>query len=130
MNTVILMGRLTSDPVVSRPNSDIVVAKYTLAVDRNSKDEGADFIRCVAFGKRAEFTEKYLNKGMKIVINGHIKTGSYEDNNGRKVYTTDVIVDSQEFCERKGESAPAPATPEETQAFMNIPEGFEEELPF
>lgn len=134
MNKVILMGRTTDAPNVSYANTSngqLAIAKYTLAVDRMGKDAGTDFIRCVAFGKNAEFAEKYISKGLKIAIEGRIQTGSYEDKDGKKVYTTDVIIDRQEFCEKKSsESAPASATSEQMNSFMNIPDGMEEELPF
>ena len=112
MNKVILMGRLTKDPEIrysqGGSHESIAIARYTLAVDRMSKKEGeqtADFIGCVAFGKAAEFAEKYLFKGMRMLISGRIHTGSYTNNNGQKVYTTDVIVEEQEFAEKKSGSS-------------------------
>lgn len=110
MNKVILMGRLTADPDVKRTEGDnpMAIARYTLAVDRRFKKEGeqtADFIRCVAFGKGGEFAEKYLHKGIKIAVSGRIQTGSYENAEGQKVYTTDVVVEEQEFAESKTASA-------------------------
>ena len=144
MNKVILMGRLTRDPEVrySQGEKSTVVARYSLAVNRRFKREGdpdADFINCVAFGKQAEFAEKYLRKGTKMAITGRIQTGSYTNKEGVKVYTTDVIVEEQEFAESKAASenhtaaspAPQPA-PQQNQAdgFMNIPDGIDEELPF
>lgn len=106
MNKVILMGRLTRDPEVSYTTGaePIAVARYTLAVDRRYKrdaEQTADFIRCVAFGKNGEFAEKYLKQGIKIIIEGRIQTGSYKDKNGKTVYTTDVIIEAQEFAESK-----------------------------
>ena len=98
MNKAILIGRLTRDPDV-RKSSETMVARYTLAVDRFK--DGADFISCVAFGKSAEFADKYLKKGTKIAVTGHIQTGSYENREGQKVYTTDVIVETHEFVEPK-----------------------------
>ena len=98
MKRVVLMGRLTKDPDV-RYSKETCVARYTLAVDR--RGEGADFIPCVAFGKGGEFAEKYLRKGTKIAVSGRIQTGSYTNKEGQKVYTTDVIVDDQEFAESK-----------------------------
>lgn len=98
MNKVILIGRLTADP--DKVNG---VVKYTLAVDRFGK--GTDFIRCVCFDKRTDFAETYLHKGTKVAITGRIQTGSYTDREGRKVYTTDVIVDDHEFCEKKQDVA-------------------------
>lgn len=127
MNKVILMGRLTKDPDFR--NGETPFARYTVAVDRIK--EGADFISCVAFGKRAEFADKYLKKGTKIVLVGHIQTGKYTNKDGQTVYTTDVVVDEQEFAESKkaaGETtAPAPL-PEGD--FVNIPDNVDEELPF
>ena len=102
MNNVVLIGRLTADPEVNeygKGKNAGTVAKYTLAVDRDK--DNTDFIRCVAFGSGAEFVDKYLSKGMKIAVNGEIRTGSYENKNGDKVYTTEVFVKSHEFCEKK-----------------------------
>lgn len=140
MNKVILMGRLTRDPSIryTQGENNTCVARYTLAVDRKYKREGeqaADFINCVAFGKTAEFTEKYLKQGTKIVITGRIQTGSYTNKDGNKVYTTDVIVEDCEFAESKNASQntqPSQPEPSPTDAdgFMNIPDGLEEELPF
>ena len=110
MNLVCLMGRLTRDPEI-RTTESTTIARYTLAVDRRFKkdgEQGADFINCVAFGKSAEFAEKYFQKGTKIAVTGKIQTGSYEKE-GTKVYTTDIIVDNQEFAESKGTAAPAEA---------------------
>lgn len=108
MNNVILMGRLTKDPETRYTTGEnaMAVSRYTLAVDRrfsrgNSGDQGADFISCVTFGKNAEFTEKYLKKGTKILVRGRIQTGSYTNKDNQKVYTTDVIIDEQEFAESK-----------------------------
>ena len=126
MNHFCGIGRLTKDPDIKVANNDLKIARYTLAIDRMK--DGTDFISCVAFGKSAEFAEKYLNKGMKIAIEGRIQTGSY-DKNGQKFYTTDIIVDRHEFCERKGESA-APSAPDDVDSFMNIPEGIDDEMPF
>lgn len=118
MNKVILMGRLTKD-VESRKGSDNqTISRYTLAVDRRKKDE-ADFVSCVCFGKAAEFAEKYLAKGMKIAVTGRIQTGSYINKDNVKVYTTEVIVEDHEFCEKKSSS----------NSFMNIPET-DDEPPF
>lgn len=151
MNKVILMGRLTRDPEVrySAGESATAVARYTLAVDRRFKrdnDASADFIGCVAFGRQAEFAEKYLRQGTKIAITGRIQTGSYTNKDGVRVYTTDVVVEEQEFAESKNASAsagvseggytaaPAPSRPMPSAAsgdgFMNIPDGIDEELPF
>lgn len=138
MNKVILMGRLCADPEVrySQNQNQTAVARYRLAVDRRFKREGeqtADFISCVAFGKVAEFAEKYLRQGTKIAITGRIQTGSYTNREGQKVYTTDVVVEEQEFAESKGASgniegsAPQATDPD---GFMSLPDGIDEELPF
>ena len=110
MNKVVLMGRLTRDPDVrySQGETPLAIARYTLAVDRRFKRNGeqdADFINCVAFGRSAEFAEKYLRQGIKIAITGRIQTGSYTNREGVKVYTTDVVVEEQEFAESKNASA-------------------------
>lgn len=142
MNKVILMGRLTRDPEVRYTDSSepMAIARYTIAVDRRARgqqEQTADFISCVAFGKSGEFAEKYLHKGTKVVVEGRIQTGSYTNKEGQKVYTTDVVVEQQEFAESKntsggGESTQDPGTQTQTDSdgFMNIPEGFDEELPF
>ena len=138
LNKVILMGRLCADPEVrySQNQNQTAVARYRLAVDRRFKREGeqtADFISCVAFGKAAEFAEKYLRQGTKIAITGRIQTGSYTNREGQKVYTTDVVVEEQEFAESKGASgniegsAPQATDPD---GFMSLPDGIDEELPF
>lgn len=141
MNKVILMGRLTRDPEIrySQGEKSTCVARYTLAVDRRFKREGeqnADFINCISFGKSAEFAEKYLRKGTKIAVSGRIQTGSYTNKDGVKVYTTDVVVEEQEFAESKSangqnnNSGASPYGPAEGDGFMNIPDGIDEELPF
>jgi len=147
MNKVILMGRLTRDPEVRYSTGDnaTAVARYTLAVDRrmrrNDGEQSADFIGCVAFGRSAEFAERYLRQGTKIVVTGRIQTGSYTNRDGQRVYTTDVVVEDQEFAESKAASgaqtggfqaaAPAPAPSMSAgDGFMNIPDGIDEELPF
>ena len=136
MNKVILAGRLVADPEVryTQGAQPMAIARYRLAVDRRFKKEGeptADFIGCVVFGKQAEFVEKYLRKGMKILVTGRIQTGSYTNNEGQKVYTTDIIVEEHEFCESKTNEAGTPATPTvNADGFMNIPDGIDEELPF
>ncbi|MDD3413731.1 MAG: single-stranded DNA-binding protein [Lachnospiraceae bacterium] len=145
MNKVILMGRLTRDPEVrySQGENSMAIARYSLAVDRrvnrNSQDgQTADFINCVAFGRSGEFAEKYFRKGTKVLVEGRIQTGSYTNKEGVKVFTTDIVVDNQEFAESKnanGEggnsysSAPTPSQPA-GDGFMNIPDGIDEELPF
>ena len=144
MNRVILMGRLTRDPEVrySQGENQTAIARYTLAVDRRYKRQGdeqtADFINCVVFGKGAEFAENYLRQGTKIIAEGRIQTGSYTNKDGNKVYTTDVVVENQEFAESKAAAAKnnggdAPTKPQASASedgFMNIPDGLEEELPF
>ena len=145
MNKVILMGRLTRDPEIrySAGENQTAVARYTLAVDRRFRRQGdeqtADFINCVVFGRGAEFAERYLHQGTKIVATGRIQTGSYTNRDGNKVYTTDVVVEDQEFAESKAASQAngnnyTPARPEPSAAsgdgFMNIPDGIDEELPF
>lgn len=144
MNKVILIGRLTKDPEVrySQGENSTAVARYTLAVDRRFKRNGdeqtADFINCVTFGKSAEFAEKYLHKGTKIAIVGRIQTGSYTNKDGQRVYTTDVVVEDQEFAESKNSGAnnsdSAGATnvsnSNSNDGFMNIPDEISEELPF
>lgn len=145
MNKVILMGRLTRDPEVrySQGEQATAIARYTLAVDRRFKRDGdqqtADFIQCVAFGRAGEFAEKYFRKGTKIAVTGRIQTGSYTNKDGQRVYTTDVVVEEQEFAESKNaggdNSGFAPADrPSPSSAagdgFMNIPDGIDEDLPF
>ena len=156
MNKVILMGRLTRDPEVryTQGENQMAVARYTLAVDRrfnrNNDENTADFISCVAFGKSGEFAERYLRKGTKIAVTGRIQTGSYTNKDGVKVYTTDVVVEDQEFAESKNSSSNSdggygnnnygnnfgggssqPAAPMAAgDRFMNIPDGIDEELPF
>lgn len=138
MNKVILMGRLTRDPEVRYASGDnLAIARYTLAVDRRFRRDGeatADFINCVTFGRAAEFAEKYLRQGTKIAVSGRIQTGSYTNRDGHKVYTTEVVVDEQEFAEGKNagsdSSRPQPAPETDPDGFMNIPEGIEEEMPF
>ena len=158
MNKVILMGRLTRDPDIrySQGENGTQIARYTLAVDRrfrrqgNENQQSADFISCVAFGRSAEFAERYFHKGIKILVTGRIQTGSYTNRDGVKVYTTDVIVEDQEFAESKSvsdstssayhapEGAGVQQRPDSSsdigsdsaEGFMNIPDGIDEELPF
>jgi single-strand DNA-binding protein len=141
MNKVILMGRLTKDPE-TRYSQGVeatqTITRYSLAVNRKmSKNNEADFINCVAFGKSAEFADKYFRKGMKVLVTGRIQTGSYTNKDGQKVYTTDVVIEEQEFAESKGGSnaggeqqRPTPSTTVDENGFMNIPDGIDEELPF
>ena len=150
MNKVVLMGRLTRDPEVrySQGEKAMAIARYTLAVNKRFKRDGepdADFIPCVAFGRLGEFAEKYFKQGMRIVISGRIQTGSYTNKDGVRVYTTDIVVEEQDFCESKNATAQnssfdggyqqAPTgRPAQSAAvcdgFMSIPDGIEEELPF
>lgn len=140
MNKVILLGRLTRDPEVRYTQGDnsMCIARYTLAVDRRFKREGqdsADFIPCIAFGKSGEFAEKYLKKGTKMAVTGRIQTGSYTNKDGVKVYTTDVVVEEQEFAESKNSQNTQTSTQNKQEdgldGFMSIPAGIdEEELPF
>ena len=139
MNKVILMGRLVADPEVkySQGEQSTAIARYRLAVDRRFKREGeqsADFISCVAFGKNGEFAERYLRKGTKIAVVGRIQTGSYTNQEGQKVYTTDIVVEEHEFCESKGSSSGTEqqptSMPTDSDGFMNIADGIDEELPF
>ena len=133
MNKVILMGRATKDAEARYTTGDnpMCITRYTLAVDRKGKDKGADFISCIAFGKGGEFAEKYIKKGTKMTVSGHIQTGSYTNKDGVKVYTTDVVVEEQEFAESKN-SGKAETKKEETgmDGFRSIPDGTDEELPF
>lgn len=142
MNKVIIMGRLTRDPEIrySQGENPTAIGRFTLAVDRKFKRDGdqqtADFISCLSFGKVAEFEEKYFKQGTKVVITGRIQTGNYTNKEGQKVYTTEVVVEEQEFAEGKkdgesssqGGSRPSPS--DANNGFMNIPEGLDEELPF
>ena len=145
MNKVILMGRLTRDPEVrySQGAEPIAIARYTLAVDRRGRrdasgnEQTADFIQCVMFGRTAEFAEKYLKQGTKMVVCGRIQTGSYTNKDGNKVYTTEIVVEEQEFAESKNnndsssQDRPVPS-PSDANAdgFMSIPDGIENDLPF
>lgn len=133
MNKVILIGRLAREPEVRYLGEEnpLCIARYTLAVNRRGKDEEADFIRCVAFGKDAEFAERYLMKGIKLAVCGRIQTGSYINREGRRIYTTDVIIESQEFAESKKAAGQTEPMPENEDGFMEIPDGVEDEgLPF
>ena len=143
MNKIILMGRLTRDPEVryGTGENSTAAARYTIAVNRRFKRDGeqsADFISCVTFGRNAEFAEKYLRQGTKIVLTGRIQTGSYTNRDGQKVYTTDIVVEEQEFAENKaaasnggqGNYSRPSAAPSDADGFMNIPDGIDDELPF
>lgn len=146
MNKVILMGRLTRDPEVrySAGENALAIARYTLAVDRRFRRDGeatADFISCVSFGRTAEFAEKYFRQGLKVLVAGRIQTGSYTNNSGQKVYTTDVIVEEQEFAEGKNSSqqgagqqppqnyggqqnAPQQSVPQQNVTQQSLPQGY------
>lgn len=129
MNKVILMGRLTKDPDM-RGEGTSLVARYTLAVDRRYQKDGeqqTDFISCVAFGKGAEFAEKYLKKGTKIVVCGRIQTGSYTNKDGAKIYTTDVIVEEHDFAESKKADEQSAA---DDNDFMEISQEDKDSMPF
>lgn len=140
MNKVVLLGRLCGDPEVRYTQGDkpMAVARFRLAVNRRFKKENeqsADFINCVAFGKNAEFDEKYFKKGMQVCISGRIQTGNYTNKDGVKVYTTDIIVEEQDFAESKkdSESSNTPAQEQQNSSnngWVNIPDGIDEELPF
>ena len=142
MNKVTLIERLTRDPETrySAGENATAVSKYTLAVDRKykrDKEPTADFINCIAFGRNGEFTDKYFRQGMKVAIYGRIQTGSYTNKDGNKVYTTDIVVEEQEFCECKSkqnqsqEEQKPPFRPDGDDGFMNIPNNIsDDELPF
>ena len=142
MNRVILMGRLTRDPDVryTQGEKSMAIARYTLAVDRRGKKErdqdqqAADFINCVAFDRAAEFAETYFHQRMRVLVSGRLQTGSYVNKEGKKVYTTEVILTDQEFADSKGSNAPETRQAQGTDlgdGFMNIPDGIEDEgLPF
>ena len=137
MNKVILIGRLTRDPEIrySQGATQTAIGSFSLAVDRRFKRDGepdADFFECTAFGKQAEFVERYLKKGTKMVVVGRLQNDNYTNKEGQKVYRTRIMVDELEFAESKATSGdngkPAPKT--DSDGFMNIPEGIDEELPF
>lgn len=130
MNKVILMGRLTRDPETNTTASGHLIARFSIAVDRRTKDGGADFPSIVAFDKRAEFVTKYFKKGMKVAIEGRLQTGSYTNNAGVKIYTTDVIAENVEFAESKKAGEELAVTTEPTDEWLPIPEGIEDTLPF
>lgn len=141
MNKVILCGRFTRDPEIrySQSENSMAIARFTAAVDRRFKrdnESSADFINCIAFGKTAEFIEKYCRKGIKMVIEGRWQTGSYTNKDGNKVYTNDCVVENIEFAEGKNAGEENQAKPQPKQrtvdddGFMSIPAGIEEGLPF
>lgn len=131
MNTVILMGRLTKDPEVVIPQNDegYSRARYILAVKKKKKDEAA-FVPCVAFGKTAEFVQKYLKKGKEIAITGHLNTNSYDDRNGNHVFSMNVIVDEHHFTGAPDPSGKSDTYETDKDGFMKLSEGMQEELPF
>lgn len=139
MNKVILMGRLVRDPEVryAQGETPLAIARFTLAVDRRFHRDGnensADFISCISFGKTAEIADRYFHQGTKITICGRIQTGSYTNKDGKKVYTTEVVVEEQEFAESKRAAQGGSTSDEMTNSddgFINIPEGIDEDLPF
>lgn len=139
MNKVILMGRLTRDPDVRYSNygdGDQAVARFSLAVDRQKRDQReADFFNCTAFGRQAEFIEKYVKQGTKLLITGRVQNDNYTNREGQKVYSVQVIVQELEFCESKkndanAANAPRSAAPAQQEGFMSVPDGDEEGLPF
>lgn len=148
MNKVIMCGRLTADPEIRYGANNSAVARFNLAVDRRFKREGepeADFFSCVEFGKAAEFAEKYLRKGIKIIVSGRIENNNYTNKDGQRVYSTQIVIEEQEFAESKNNSvsdtqadnstpntknAVNGASAKSQDGFMNIPEGLDEELPF
>lgn len=145
MNKVILLGRLVREPETryGGTNDSMAVCRYTLAVDRKFKKDNeptADFINCVAFGKTAEFSEKYFTRGLRVAVSGRIQTGSYTNRDGQKVYTTDVVVEEHEIAQSRSEASNqqesnrqpeiSPYGKDKDNGFMNIPDGIDDELPF
>lgn len=145
MNKVILLGRLVRDPETryGGANDIMAVCRYTLAVDRKFKKDNeptADFINCVAFGKTAEFAEKYFTRGLRVAVSGRIQTGSYTNRDGQKVYTTDVVVEEHEIAQSRSEASNqqesnrqpeiSPYGADKDNGFMKIPDGIDDELPF
>lgn len=134
MNKVIMMGRLTRDPEISSSASGTTFARFSIAVDRRFKREGdpdADFFNCTSFGKQAEFVEKYLKKGTKIVVSGRLQNNNYTNKDGQKVYDVRIMVEEIEFAESKGnEGASTSAEKKPGNDFLNIPDGLVETLPF
>lgn len=136
MNKVILMGRLARDPEIRYTDANLAIGRYSLACPRRvqqGQEPAADFVNVVSFGKAAEFAEKYLHKGTKVLVTGRLQTGSYTNKDGQKVYTTDVVAEEQEFCESKasGTTQNTNASSNPTEGFMNFPDdGIEDDLPF
>ena len=145
MNKVILLGRLARDPETryGGANDSMAVCRYTLAVDKKFKKDGeatADFINCISFGKIAEFAEKYFTKGLRVAVSGRIQTGSYTNRDGKKIYTTDVVVEEHEIAQSRSEASNqqesnlqpeiSPYGEDKDNGFMNVPDGIDDELPF
>ena len=131
MNSVALTGRMARDPEVRYTDGGVSIARFTVAVNRRKREDPADFISCIAFGKTAELIEKYFHKGMRIGLNGRIQTGSYENKEGRKVYTTDIIAEAVEFLDNKSDGNAQPEQKADANGFVNIPDNVEDEgLPF
>lgn len=139
MNKVILIGRLAKDPDIRMGTNNTTIARYTLAINRKyhkNNEPTADFIGCVALGKNGEFAEKYLHQGIKIAVIGRIQTGSYTNRDGKKVYTTDILIEEQEFVESKKNQSeeqsqpPVPSLEQDTSGFMDMPSIMDDELPF
>lgn len=129
MNKIILMGRLTREPEVRYTSGEksMAVAKFSLAVDRKGKNEGTDYFNCTSFGKQGEFVEKYLKKGTKVVLTGHLQNDNYTNKNGEKVYAVQIITEEVEFAESKSKDDPQPQPDDD---FVNVPDGIEDSLPF
>lgn len=133
MNKVIMMGRLTREPEVSSSASGTTFARFSIAVDRKFKKEGdpdADFFNCTAFNKQAEFVERYLKKGTKIVVSGRLQNNNYTNKDGQKVYDIRIMCEEVEFAESKNSSESSNSGSADVTDFTNIPEGLVEELPF
>lgn len=139
MNKVILIGRLVKDPDIRMGTNDTTIVRYTIAINRRyhkNNEPTADFIGCVALGKNGEFAEKYLHQGIKIAVTGRIQTGSYINRDGKKVYTTNVLIEEQEFVESKKSQSeeqsqpPVPSPEQDASGFMDMPSIMDDELPF
>lgn len=131
MNSVALTGRMARDPEVRYTDGGVSISRFTVAVNRRKREDPADFISCIAFGKTAELIEKYFHKGMRIGLNGRIQTGSYENKEGRKVYTTDIIAEAVEFLDNKSDGNAQPEQKADANGFVNIPDDVDDGgLPF
>lgn len=131
MNSVALTGRMARDPEIRYTDGGVSIARFTVAVNRRKKDDPADFIGCIAFGKTAELLEKFFHKGMRIGLNGRIQTGSYTNKEGKKVYTTDIIAEQVEFLDSKSDGNAQPEQKPDANGFVNIPDNVDDEgLPF